>query len=168
MGDWTDVESWRLVPEVIFPVGHPDYIVKGGGMQGLRDPTQARLLHFREKHRVRFGWRDWLTATKTPFTEAPHPVVFSDALGSIGAAGLGHGIALGWSHLVLDAIQQGTLQQIGDIRFATGNSVYLVASKRKELSTAARVFVEWVLKQMATDMQSRPEIFQAAGSPANS
>lgn len=162
LGDWPDVDCWHLVPEVIFPVSHPGYIAKNGGAIALRDLSQARLLHFREKHRVRFGWRDWLAATNTPFSDSSQPIVFSDALGSIGAAGLGHGIALGWPHLVLDDILKGNLQQVGDIRHATGKSVYLVASRRKELSPAARVFVDWMLKQMAADILSQPALFQAA------
>lgn len=159
-GEWTDVESWPLVPEVILPVSHPAYVERIGGAGGL---TQARLLHFREKHRVRFGWRDWLAATQTPFAEVSQPVVFSDALGSIGAAALGHGIALGWAHLVLDDMQKGNLQQVGDTRHATGKSVWLVASKRKDLSPAARVFVDWIRSRMAADIQSRPGLFQVAG-----
>ena len=162
-GDWTDVDCWPLVPEVIFPVSHPGYIAKKGGAIALRDLSQARLLHFRERHRVRFGWRDWLAATNTPFSDSGQPVVFSDALGSLGAAGLGHGIALGWSHLVLDDILKGNLQQVGDIRHATGKSVYLVAARRKALSPAAQVFVDWMRKQMAADIRSQPAIFQAQG-----
>lgn len=159
-GDWPDVDAWQLVPEVIFPVSHPSYIAKSGGAFALRDLSQARLLHFREKHRVRFGWRDWLHATQTPPSEERQTVVFSDALGSLGAAGLGHGIALGWSHLVLDQILAGNLQQVGDLRLATGKSVYLVASRRRGLSPAAKVFVDWMLKHMAADMALQPAIFQ--------
>ena len=161
-GDWPEVESWELVPEVIFPVSHPSYIAKRGGALALRDLPGARHLHFREKHRVRFGWRDWLAATGTEPATMDETVVFSDALGSLGAASLGHGIALGWSHLVLDQILSGNLQQVGPVRLATGKSVWLVASRRKPLSPAARAFVDWLLKRMAADRAGHPSVFLPA------
>lgn len=162
-GDWPDLDAWDLVSEVIFPVGHPSYIAKRGGALALRDLPGARLLHFRERHRVRFGWRDWLAATGTAFAALDETVVFSDALGSLGAASLGHGVALGWSHLVLDHLVSGNLQQIGQRRLATGKSIYLVAPRRRPLSPAARTFIDWLLHRMAADVAAQPAIFQPAG-----
>ncbi|MFE3838534.1 LysR substrate-binding domain-containing protein [Pseudogemmobacter sonorensis] len=160
-GDWPDVDSWQLVPEVIFPVSHPSYIAKGGGFIDLHDLPRARLLHFREKHRVRYGWRDWLASNNIPFTVTDETVVFSDALGSLGAASLGHGIALGWSHLVLDHILSGDLQQVGNIRFGTGKSIYLVTSRKRPLSASAKVFIDWLLKRMGADMTAHPVTFKS-------
>jgi LysR family glycine cleavage system transcriptional activator len=161
-GDWPDLEAWKLVPEVIFPVCHPSYVAKNGGAIAPQDLPNARLLHFREKHRVRFGWRDWLAANAIPFTVTDETVIFSDALGSIGAASLGHGIALGWSHLVLDHILKGDLQQVGRARLGTGKSIYLVASRKAPLSPAATQFIAWILAQMAADRAAHPTPFQAS------
>jgi LysR family glycine cleavage system transcriptional activator len=156
-GNWAGLAAQELVPEVIFPVAHPGFIAKTGGHIG--DLARARLLHFREKHRVRFGWRDWLSATDGAAGRVEEAVVFSDALGSLGAASLGHGVALGWSHLVLDQVLAGNLQQVGPRRLATGKSIWLVSSRRKSQSPAAEAFVQWVLRRMGQDRAAHPGIF---------
>ncbi|GGH50842.1 LysR family transcriptional regulator [Frigidibacter albus] len=156
-GNWPDLNAQELVPEVIFPVAHPGFIAKTGGQIG--DLGRARLLHFRERHRVRFGWRDWLSASGGLGGRVEEAVVFSDALGSLGAASLGHGVALGWSHLVLDQVLAGNLQQVGSRRLATGNSVWLVTSRRRSPSPAAEAFLRWVLRRMGQDCAAHPGIF---------
>lgn len=157
-GNWPDLEAEELVPEVIFPVAHPGFIAKTAGLLP-QDLAQARLLHFREKHRVRFGWRDWLVASGAAPAAVDETVVFSDALGSLGAASLGHGVALGWSHLVLDQILAGNLSQVGPLRLASGKSVWLVHSRRRPLSSAARAFTDWLLRRMGQDRAAHPAIF---------
>ena len=159
-GDWPDLDSRELVPEVVFPVAHPGFIAKGLGAGTL---ASARLLHFREKHRVRFGWRDWLAATGQGTAAVDETVVFSDALGSLGAASLGHGVALGWSHLVLDQILAGNLQQVGPRRMASGKTVWLVHSRRRPLSPAAEAFAAWLLRRMGADRAAHPGIFLPQG-----
>ena len=160
-GDWPDLEAQLLVPEVVFPVAHPGFIAKTGGLSP-RDLPQTRLLHFREKHRVRFGWRDWLLATGAAAGKVDETVVFSDALGSLGAASLGQGVALGWSHLVLDQILAGNLQQVGPLRLASGKSIWLVTSRRRPLSAAAAAFQHWLMRRMGQDRAAHPGVFLPA------
>ena len=158
LGDWPDLEARELVPEVTFPVAHPGFIAKTGGL-ALADLARARLLHFRERHRVRFGWRDWLAAAGVPTGALDEAIVFSDALNSLRAASLGHGVALGWSHLVLDQILAGNLQQVGPRRLTSGKSIWLVNSRRKPLSPAAEAFTHWVMRRMAADRAAHPGVF---------
>jgi LysR family glycine cleavage system transcriptional activator len=162
-GDWPEVHARELVPEVIFPVGHPGFVAQHSGQLAPEALPQSRLLHFRERHRVRFGWRDWFAALRIEAAGAEETVVFSDALGSMGAARLGHGVALGWAHLVLDQVLAGDLVQIGPQRLATGKAIYLITSRRQPLSLAAQQFHDWLLARMAADRAAHPSVFGALG-----
>jgi LysR family glycine cleavage system transcriptional activator len=161
-GDWTDVQSWKLVPELIFPVAHPGYIAANGGEIGLDQIPDHRLLHFAEKNRLRYGWKDWLFTHGVSMTTSNHSVTFSDALSSLGAAALGHGIALGWTHLVLDYVLRGALQPVGNAKFSSGNDIFLVASRKRPLSAGGKAFVDWLLKRMGEDMARHPSLFDTS------
>jgi LysR family glycine cleavage system transcriptional activator len=159
VGDWTDVECWKLVPELIFPVAHPSYIASSGGEIGLEEIPRHRLLHFAERNRVRYGWKDWLFANGIAMSKESQSVNFSDALSSLGAAALGHGLALGWAHLVLDHFLRGDLQHVSNAKLSSGKHVYLVSSKKRPLSGGGKAFVDWLLRRMREDIARHPAFF---------
>lgn len=158
-GDWPDLHARPLVPEVILPVVHPGYVARVGGSIAPANLPRERLLHFRERHRVRHGWRDWLHAQGIAAPVIDETVVFADALGSLGAAALGHGIALGWAHLVLDQVRGGQLQPVGTARLRTGAAIHLVWSRKRPLSAAGDTFIGWMQRRMAEDMAANPGLF---------
>ena len=152
-GEWPDLEARFLVPEVIFPVAHPARATE----------AEPRLLHFRERHRVRFGWGDWFTQVGRAPVRDEEKVVFADALGSLGAAASGHGMAIGWAHLVLDAVRQGRLAPVGERRITTGKAIWLVNPRKRPLGPAAQAFANWVVQRMRADMAQDAALFQMEG-----
>lgn len=157
-GDWPGLQSWELVPEIIYPVASPVYAARNG--LGLADTVLhgQRLIHFRERNRVRWGWSDWMAAQGQPSARLDESILFTDALNSLGAASLGQGIALGWAHLVVDQIASGGLVRVG-APVLTGKSIFLIAPHRKPLSAASTKFVDWILDRMRRDQRQQPDCF---------
>lgn len=157
-GEWPELQSWELVPEIIYPVASPVYVAQ----HGLTPPDAVlhgqRLIHFRERNRVRWGWGDWMAAQGQPSPRLDESYVFTDALNSLAAASLGQGIALAWAHLVVDQVAAGSLVRVG-APILTGKSVFLTAARRKPLSAASTKFVDWILDRMRRDQQGHPGCF---------
>lgn len=161
-GGWSDLHTWRLTPEIIFPVAAPSYIESHCPDLQPCDLQRLKLIHFREKNRVRWGWHEWLAANQLPCDRVSEAFVFSDALNSVGAAALGQGVALGWAHLVMDQVRSGALQRIGSLGHDTGKAIHLIAPKRKPLSSATQKFVTWILDRMRRDIADNRACFDAS------
>lgn len=90
-GDWPELQSWELVPEIIYPVASPAYVSR----QGLTPPDALlhgqRLIHFRERNRVRWGWSDRMAAQGQPSLRLDESFLFTDALNALAAASLRQG-----------------------------------------------------------------------------
>lgn len=159
-GDWSELQSWDMVPEIIYPVASHAYVERIGLNLSGRGLEAQRLIHFRERNRVRWGWSDWMAAQGRHFPHLDESYVFTDAVNSLGAATLGQGVALGWAHLVLDQVVAGALVRVGPACL-TGKSIHLTASRRKRLSDATAQFVDWILDRMRRDRQDHPDCFDA-------
>lgn len=165
-GGWNDLHAWPLTPELIFPVAAPSYIERHCADLAVCDMQVLKLIHVREKNRVRCGWHEWLAANRLPCDMVSETFVFSDALNSIGAAALGQGVALGWVHLVMDQIQSGALRRVSDLGYCTGKSIHLIAPGRKPLSSATQKFVTWILDRMQRDIAGNRTCFDPGPRPA--
>lgn len=157
-GDWPELHCWELVPEIIYPVASPAYVSR----HNLTPPDAVlhgqRLIHFRERNRVRWGWSDWMAAQGQPSLRLDESFLFTDALNSLAAASLGQGVALAWAHLVVDQVAAASLLRVG-APIMTGKSIYLTAPRRKPLSAASAKFVDWILDRMQRDRRDQPACF---------
>lgn len=151
LGDakWQDVHSWHFVTEEVVPVCSPDYLKEHGPIQRPKDILDHPLLHSEERHRARLGWREWLGHQSVPTARVKQDFVFTDALGSIEAAVLGQGIALGWKHLVYDHVRSGRLCCPVPAVYRSGHSVYLITSAKRPPKRGAELFRQWMLEQNA-------------------
>ena len=62
----------------------------------------------------------------------------------IHAAVAGHGIALGWSRLIEDLLQQERLRRISDLHMRTRSAYFVVVPSREVLKPNAEAFVNWL------------------------
>lgn len=56
----------------------------------------------------------------------------------------GLGVALGWEFMIGDLLASGALVPVGEFVFETGFHDYLVHSRARTLSPAARLFRNWL------------------------
>lgn len=108
-GTWHGFHAKKLFPERIFPVCSPEYFEKSPELRKASDLSQHKLIELDDEHWNWMNWRQWLDRNRVytgivtkGLTVNSYPLV-------IEAATQGHGIALGWDHLVSREIENGTL-----------------------------------------------------------
>ena len=148
-GKWPGLEAWHFVTEEVAPVCNAEYLRDHGAIDTPADLLSHPLLHFEERHRTRLGWREWLTRQGVPLPRLRQDFVFTDALGSIEAAVLGQGIALGWKHLVHDHVEAARLVYPIDAVHRSGQAIYLIMPTQRPAKPAAMLFRDWLLQQNA-------------------
>jgi LysR family glycine cleavage system transcriptional activator len=148
-GKWPGLQAWHFVTEEVLPVCSPEILKTNAPICEPADLLRHPLLHFEERHRVRIGWREWLARHALGMTRLRQDFVFTDALGSIEAAVLGQGIALGWKHLVHDHVRAGRLvYPLPDI-YRSGDAIHLVMAAQRPAKPGALLFRDWLLEQDA-------------------
>lgn len=148
-GKWPGIHSWHFVTEEVLPVCSPDYLKEHGPIHAPADLLRHTLLNFEERHRNRLGWREWLERHAVPVARLKQDFVFTDALGSIEAAVLGQGIALGWKHLVQDHIQAGRLVLPLEESYRSGQAIHIVMPAQRPPKRGAELFRDWLIEQDA-------------------
>lgn len=154
-GKWPGIHSWHFVTEEVLPVCSPDYLKEHGPIHAPADLLRHTLLNFEERHRTRLGWREWLERHAVPVARLKQDFVFTDALGSIEAAVLGQGIALGWKHLVQDHIQAGRLVLPLEESYRSGQAIHIVMPAQRPPKRGAELFRDWLIEQDADTIAPR-------------
>ncbi|WP_454818641.1 LysR substrate-binding domain-containing protein [Labrys neptuniae] len=148
-GQWPGLHSWHFVTEEVAPVCSPDYLMEHPALTSAADLPSHQLLHFEERHRTRLSWREWFTHQSVDLPRIRQDFVFTDAIGSIEAAVLGQGIALGWKHLVHDHVEAGRLVFPIDAVYRSGKAVHLIMPAQRPAKPGAMLFRDWLLEQGA-------------------
>ncbi len=139
--------AWRFVTEEVLPVCSPDYLKDHGPIREPADLLQHTLLIFEERHRLRLGWREWLERHSVPAARLKQDFVFTDALGSIEAAVLGQGIALGWKHLVHDHVRAGRLVFPLAESYRSGQAIHIIMPVQRAPKRGTELFRNWLIEQ---------------------
>jgi DNA-binding transcriptional LysR family regulator len=157
-GVWPDGRAVFLCEDDLFPVCSPSYAA------GCRLPETAgeflnhTLLDSESLNPGWIGWKEWLAAfgAARPGRPMLRLSYYTDV---IHAAVAGHGIALGWTCLVEDLLQQGRLRPVSDLHLRTRNAHFVVVPSREALKPNAQAFVDWLgsrLKGKAADSERQP------------
>ncbi|GHD20807.1 LysR substrate-binding domain-containing protein [Tianweitania populi] len=149
LGNWPGVNVWSLASEEVIAVCSADYLREHGPIREPADLLNHELLNFEERHRTRMVWREWLERNGVPVPKLRQEFVFTDALGSIEAAVLGQGVALGWRHLVHDHLKAGRLLSPLTTSYRSGQSIYLIMPAQRWPKRGAELFRDWLLEQVA-------------------
>ncbi|WP_266169027.1 LysR substrate-binding domain-containing protein [Dyella subtropica] len=139
-GNWPGLRSEKLFNEHIFPVASPEYATqkklhKSSKLEActlLRDDFQS--------------WERWAEQTGESVDASAWGPIFSDSALLLQAAEAGHGVALGRSVLVADAIATGALVRIGKQAITAPGAYYLVSPTRRIESAPATVFRHWLME----------------------
>lgn len=148
-GKWPGIHAWHFVNEEVLPVCSPDYLKDHAPIHEPTDLLQHTLLNFEERHRSRLGWREWLERHSVPMARLKQDFVFTDALGSVEAAVLGQGIALGWKHLVHAHIKAGRLVVPLTNSYRSGQAIHIIMPAQRPPKRGAELFRDWLIEQSA-------------------
>ena len=143
-GQWGELGSELLFPEVVVPVACPPL----AGARGLgpwstpSDLYGVPLVHMDEGDRQWMSWRSWFDACGVAQPAGSRRVVLNNYPLVLQQALAGKGVALGWRYLIDDLLDAGLLVEVGP-EVATPNGFYLTwsasVSKARSLRLAASI-----------------------------
>lgn len=143
-GRWTGRQSAMLLPEDVYPVCSPDYLTR----QPLPDLTAlaaADLLELEAEEWDWLNWAGWLTGVGAPPPAGRRSLYMNNYPLLIEAAKAGQGVALGWRHLVDEALETGALVRPVENSVATSLGYFLTWTAD---SAAAAAFRDWALAEV--------------------
>lgn len=145
-GDWSDVDSFPLMSETVYPVASPEF-ARAHGISDLGSLGKAPLLQLANFTSPLMDWQVWLEKRGVPVVR--HFTTYAMVLE---AAKFGHGVALGWHTYVRRFIEAGELVRLPIKERTSSYREFLVT----EPSSARRYSVEqtkdWILKLAQKEM----------------
>lgn len=114
-GEWESWTSTPLFTEAVRPIASPGFAAAHGlDADGDADDLVAvNLLHIDAVERPSMTWAEWFAAAGGDATPAPPRVVYDSYPTVLQEALVGHGVVLGWRHLVGDLVDRGLLVPVG-------------------------------------------------------
>ena len=110
----------------------------------VSDLAQHSILHLAEPFRSRMPWASWLAEAGHDGLEVPETLVVNDYQLLVQACIAGEGVALGWSLVVQNLLDQGYLQRPLDAVVRTPNAFFVIGPQHRDLSANEARFMDWV------------------------
>jgi LysR family transcriptional regulator, glycine cleavage system transcriptional activator len=137
-GDWGEVESIALMPELLTPVCSP---ARACQLSAPADLGVVPLLHCESI----VGWTQWLDAAGVKGIATHRGQTFDTLEFALSAATRGQGVALGDLNLVGESIRDGVLVAPFDLVLDQGFSYHLVYPANRCNMPKIRAFREWLV-----------------------
>ena len=136
-GDWPDVESILLFPELLTPVSSPALAHQLAEPDILREKP---LLHCYPLN----GWRLWLDAAGVQGVHSHRGQIFDTLELALSAATRGQGVALGDVNLRQESLRDGVLVRPFNVVLDRGISYYLVFPKIRGQLPKIAALTKWL------------------------
>ncbi|RCW81552.1 LysR substrate-binding domain-containing protein [Phyllobacterium bourgognense] len=143
-GMWPDAHAELLFEDEVFPVCSPKYIGVDGRIKTPADLTSYSLISNETDDPTWTGWNEWLSSFSIVVPKKTLGLRCSFYTEAIYAALNGQGIALGWTHLVEDLLQQGRLVRLTDAAIKPRGAYFVVVPTRQRSKETANLFVNWL------------------------
>ncbi|MFC3076036.1 LysR substrate-binding domain-containing protein [Shinella pollutisoli] len=143
-GAWSDGQAEFLFEDEVFPICSADYARAAGPIRTPEDLVGHPLISSDADDPTWTGWEEWLAAFSVKPTKKGRGLRCSFYSEAIYAAMNGQGIALGWSRLVADLIQQNRLVRLTEASIRTRAAYFVVVPQRKVQKESVRLFIEWL------------------------
>lgn len=138
-GEWLGCSSEKLFDEHLLVVCSPSY--RNGNLPlSLSDLPNHCLLSYQGSRE----WQQWASQAGCGDLSLNPSTILSDAALMIGAAIVGHGIAIGRSAIVLDHLRKKELVALFGISVRADYSYFLTMPAAVEPALHVRQFVEWL------------------------
>lgn len=143
-GTWADGQAEFLFEDEVFPICSMDYLQAASPIRTPQDLVGHPLISSDIDDPTWTGWDEWLAAFSVKTAKKGRGLRCSFYTEAIYAAMNGQGIALGWSRLVSDLIQQSRLVRLTDASIQTRAAYFVVTPARKPKKESSRAFIEWL------------------------
>ncbi len=150
-GTWPGCKVQFLMSEEIFPVASPDLIASGPAIEHPRDLAKYTLLH----DTLPEGWEDWFRAHGAEDVKPDGSIRIEHSHIIVQAAMAGHGIALGRSVLVRDALATGRLVRLFDISVRVGYGYYIAGAPGTWDNPRIKAMRNWLVDEAALTQQDK-------------
>ncbi|MCZ2723607.1 LysR substrate-binding domain-containing protein [Marinomonas sp. 15G1-11] len=145
-------ESTYFFSEEIFPVCSPRYLEKNSKIESIQDLVKHTLLNTDDNHWKNLpwtviDWNYWFEQNDVPYT-ALNGLSYNSYPMMINTVLSGHGICLGWKHLVNDLIRDGSLVKPVKETLLPKRDHYLLIRKAVAQRKDIAAFKEWFLEQI--------------------
>ncbi|MFN8022438.1 MAG: LysR substrate-binding domain-containing protein [Acidimicrobiales bacterium] len=144
-GEWSDLETHHFCDEEILLVAAPDLAGEWHD-RPMQQLVHAPLLHLDERYPSRFTWARWFEHFGVAIDGPLGGDHSNDYAVVVQAAMAGQGIALGWSHVVADALDRGRLVQVGTERVRTERPLTLLVPPGTDPDGPIATVVAWLLE----------------------
>ncbi len=144
-GNWPNLHVVRIADEVIFPVASPRVMAAAKNLKTVPNLLHERLIHLEEPIRERPTWSQWFAHHGIANRNIVSGLRLNDYALVLQAAISDEGFAFGWEHIVRNPIERQILVGREDWAWQTGNGIYLVWSRTRELTENAKRVRDWII-----------------------
>jgi DNA-binding transcriptional LysR family regulator len=133
----------ELVPENIIAVCSPSYAAEFGSLDDPRKDGEVTLISFVH---ARISWSMFFRETGIAEPGQFNEITFTDYAVVVQSALAGQGIALGWSHIVDHAMQNGLLQLASKAGFDSNSWYKLYSRETSKVRPEVRLVADWLIR----------------------
>jgi DNA-binding transcriptional LysR family regulator len=133
-----------LWSEEVFPVCTPAFAERYGDPQTLEQLLALPLISADARERSWITWDHWFARLGLPNEPRSFHLRFNHYTDAIYAAGAGEGVALGWRHLIGDALSQGRLVRLSPFSVTPPGAYHVLLPDRRPARKSADTFVAWL------------------------
>ncbi len=151
-GTWPHRNRWPVARELVYPICSPGFARTLGALPvPVERLRELPLLHVQERHRSRLTWSQWFAAVGVDAPSERGATVANDYTVLLQAVQAGHGVALGWHHIVADLVTQGAVVRPVAEQVESGRLIYLHAPPGRGPSAEVDAVREWLVGDARVD-----------------
>lgn len=143
-GTWSDGQAELLFDDEVFPICSAEYARANASVLAPEDLVSHSLISSDTDDPTWTGWDEWLAAFSVKVPKKGRGLRCSFYTEAIYAAMNGQGIALGWSRLVSDLLEQNRLVRLTEASIRPRAAYFVVVPTRKLQKESVQLFIEWL------------------------
>lgn len=151
LGHYPGLRAVPIMEEEVFPVASPALLSGRYPLRRWSDLARHTLLHdsTATPQELWLIWRHWLQRFRVEGVDPTRGLFFDDSTMLFRACVDGHGVAIGRSALVSEALAAGRLIPLFDVRRPAEYSYWAVAPEARADHPRVRAFLDWIAGQGA-------------------
>ncbi len=154
-GHWPGLEAHRLFEITSFPICTPGYLANSAPLETPADLLNHSLINLDGRIHAAEDWMWWLKGHDVKVPKTFKMLGFDSYDNVIQVVKDSQGVALGFSSLTAELLEQGRLVRPLDAELSNELAVYLVIPKAIKPTSQVTEFTGWILQESAGHENSR-------------
>lgn len=154
-GNWPALTAHKLFEVSSFPVCTPEYLANSTPINTPADLLNHNLVNLDGRTHVAENWLWWLKGHNVKVPKSFKMLGFDSYDNVIQVVRDDQGIALGFSGLTTDLVDQGVLVRPLDTELSNDLAVYLVLPNTTSPTAQVSEFIGWILEEAGSPEKSR-------------